>query len=54
MGEGAIEGDGFRTATVVATLPLQLVALFGLQFGELERQHPELAEKVRLVPAERR
>jgi hypothetical protein len=54
MGEGAIEGDGFRTATVVATLPLQLVALFGPQFGELERQHPELSEKVRLVPAERR
>jgi CRP-like cAMP-binding protein len=54
LGELAILGDGYRTASVVATSPMQLLAFFGLEFRRLEDEHPALAEKIRQAMAERR
>jgi CRP/FNR family transcriptional regulator, cyclic AMP receptor protein len=53
MGELAILGAGYRTASVVATSPIELFALFGLEFRRLEEDHPELAEKIRKAMTER-
>jgi len=53
LGEMAILGQGRRTATVTATSPMELVALFGLEFRRLQSDHPELAEKIRSVMVER-
>ena len=53
LGELAIWGAGHRTASVIATSPMRLVVLFGLEFRYLEREHSELAEKIRLVTTER-
>ena len=47
LGEKAILGGGRRTATVTATSPMQVLAMFGLDFRDLETGHPEIAEKVR-------
>src|SRR5262245_22912412 len=46
LGEKAILGEGRRTATVTATSPMALIAMFGLEFRNLQREHPELAEKI--------
>jgi len=32
---------------------MQLLALFGLEFRQLEKEHPDLAEKIRLATTER-
>ena len=53
MGELAILDGGYRTASVVASSPMQLLAMFGLEFRHLEREHPELTETIRQVMAER-
>jgi CRP-like cAMP-binding protein len=53
LGELAVKGAGQRTATVVAASPLRLFAFFGLELHDLEQQHPELADKIRQVMAER-
>ncbi len=53
LGELAILGAGHRTASVIASSPMQLLALFGLEFRQLEKEHPDLAEKVRLATTER-
>jgi CRP-like cAMP-binding protein len=53
IGELAVLGAGHRTATVVATTPVELFAFFGLEFHELEVRHPELTEKIRQAMAER-
>jgi len=46
FGEAAILGDGHRTADVVAATDLDLLALFGTQFRELQMELPDLAEKI--------
>ena len=53
LGELAILGAGYRTASVIATSPMQLLAFFGLEFRRLENEYPELAEKVRQATTER-
>jgi len=46
FGEAAIIGDGHRTADVVAVTNLELLALFGTHFRELQMEMPELAERI--------
>ena len=53
FGEAAILGDGRRTASVTTTSPATLVALFGTEFRRLERELPEVAERIRAALAER-
>ena len=53
FGEAAILGDGRRTATVTTTSPSTLVALFGTEFRRLERELPEVAERICAALAER-
>jgi CRP-like cAMP-binding protein len=53
IGELAVLGGGYRTATVVATTPVGLLAFFGLEFHELEQKHPELTQKIRQAMADR-
>ncbi len=47
FGELSIIGDGHRTATVKATSPVTLWSMFGTEFRSVERQFPELAERIR-------
>lgn len=47
FGEIAILGDGRRSADVVATTPMSVVAMFGQYFREMEREMPELAGRIR-------
>ncbi|HSV37683.1 MAG TPA: cyclic nucleotide-binding domain-containing protein [Nocardioidaceae bacterium] len=53
LGEISILDGGRRTATVTATSPMRLLALFGTQFRVLETEHPELAEKIQQVVDQR-
>jgi len=46
FGEAAIIGDGHRTADVVAATELELLAMFGTHFRELQMDMPELAERI--------
>jgi len=36
-----------RTASVVATTPLTAIVMFQREFREMERQHPEVADRLR-------
>lgn len=47
FGEIAILGDGRRSADVVATTPMSVVAMFGQYFREMEREMPEVAARIR-------
>ena len=53
FGELALTGDGRRTATVTATSPVTVAAMFGSQFRLLERDYPETAQRIRRAVAER-
>src|SRR5258708_966395 len=53
FGELALTGDGRRTATVTATSPVTLAAMFGSQFRLLERELPDAANRVRRAAADR-
>jgi voltage-gated potassium channel len=46
FGELALLGDGRRTATVTAASPSRVLVLFGTEFRRLQREHPELAERI--------
>ena len=46
FGEAAIIGDGRRTADVVATTDLEVLAMFGTRFRELQMELPELAASI--------
>jgi CRP-like cAMP-binding protein len=46
FGEAAILGDGHRTADVIATTDLELLALFGTHFREVQMEMPELAARI--------
>jgi CRP-like cAMP-binding protein len=59
VGEGDVFGEigllmtGTRTASVVATTPVRLVALFSREFRQIERGMPSVAEKLREIMRER-
>lgn len=54
FGEIAVLASGRRTATVVATSPMRLIALFKPEVWALERKAPVAAERLRSLIAERR
>jgi CPA1 family monovalent cation:H+ antiporter len=53
FGEIAVLMSGRRAATVVATSPMRLLALFKRDVWALERRSPALAERLRALVAER-
>jgi CRP/FNR family transcriptional regulator, cyclic AMP receptor protein len=53
FGEIAVLFGGVRTATVVATTPMKLVMLFNAELKRLDREVPEVADKLRGTVAER-
>jgi len=54
FGEMAVLVSGRRTATVTATSPMRLIALFKRDVWALERQAPETATRLRALIEERR
>ena len=54
FGEIAVIASGRRTATVVATSPMRLIALFKRDVWDLERRSPATAERLRALVTERR
>src|SRR5262245_16687933 len=54
VGEVAVLSSGRRTATVVATEPLRLIVFFKRDVWALERNAPEVAERLRELLAEHR
>ena len=54
FGEIAVMASGRRTASVVATSPMRLIALFKRDVWALERRSPTTAERLRTLVAERR
>jgi CRP-like cAMP-binding protein len=53
FGEVAVLASGRRTATVVATASMTLIAVFKRDVWALERRSPEAAERLRGLVAER-
>lgn len=53
FGEVALLATGARTASVIATTPMTLIAVFAREFEQLTRRHPELARTVRELMRER-
>lgn len=59
LGEGDVFGEigvlvtGTRRASVVATTPMRLVAMFSRDFKQIEGQMPALADRLREIMRER-
>ncbi len=53
FGEIAVVVSGRRTASVVATTPVQLIALFKRDIWALEQSSPQAAERLRSLIADR-
>jgi CRP/FNR family transcriptional regulator, cyclic AMP receptor protein len=53
FGEIGLLATGTRTATVVATSPMRLVAMFSREYKRLENQLPALANSLRETMAKR-
>jgi CRP-like cAMP-binding protein len=53
FGEIGVLATGTRTASVVASSPMRLVAMFVREFKQLERRMPALARTLRETMAER-
>jgi len=53
FGEVAVLASGRRTATVTATSPMTLIAVFKRDVWRLEQQSPEAAERLRSLVADR-
>jgi CRP-like cAMP-binding protein len=53
FGEIAVLVSGRRTASVIATSPMQLIAVFNRDVWALERECPGVAERLRALVAER-
>ena len=49
FGELAILGDGRRTATVVSTSPMKVVAIFGTVYRQIEAEMPDVAKRIEEV-----
>jgi len=54
FGEVAVISTGRRMASVTATSPMRLIALFKRDVWALERRSPQAAERLRTLVAERR
>jgi CRP-like cAMP-binding protein len=53
FGEIGLLATGTRTASVVSTSPMRLVAMFSREFKQLERRMPSLAKSLRETMASR-
>ena len=54
FGEMAILGEaGRRTASVMATSPMTLAAVFGTEFWRIEQELPEIVDRIRETAAAR-
>ena len=53
VGEIGLLLTGTRTASIVATRPTTVVAMFTREFKRLEKQVPEMAERLRATVRER-
>ena len=53
FGEIGLLATGTRTASVVATSPMRLLAMFSREFRQLENRTPGLAKSLRTTMAER-
>lgn len=53
FGEIAVLYGGVRTATVVAKTDMKLVMLFNSELARLDREMPEIADKLRATVADR-
>ena len=53
FGEIAVFYGGVRTATVVAKTPMKLVMLFNGELWRLDREVPQVADRLRLTIADR-
>jgi CRP/FNR family cyclic AMP-dependent transcriptional regulator len=53
VGEIAVVASGRRTATIVATSPMQLITLFKRDVWALERSAPQVAEQLRDLLSQR-
>ena len=53
FGEIAVFFGGVRTATVVAKTPMQLVMLFNGELARLDREVPQVADRLRATVADR-
>jgi CRP-like cAMP-binding protein len=53
FGEIGLLVTGKRTASVVATSPLRVIAIFDRDLRDLQREHPELEAQLRAAMAER-
>jgi CRP-like cAMP-binding protein len=53
FGEKAILDSGRRTADVVATTPMKLVAMFGADFRQLQAEFPDVANRIQSIVEQR-
>ena len=53
FGEIGLLATGTRTASIVATTPMQLVAIFSREFKQLEARMPQITEELRASMRER-
>jgi CRP/FNR family transcriptional regulator, cyclic AMP receptor protein len=53
FGEIGLLATGTRTASIVATTPMKLVAIFSREFKQLESRMPQIAENLRASMRER-
>jgi CRP-like cAMP-binding protein len=53
FGEIGLLATGTRTASVVASTPMRLLAMFSRDFQQIERKMPAVAEKLREAMRER-
>ena len=53
FGEIGLLATGTRTASIVATTPMKLVAIFSREFKQLEARMPQIAEDLRASMRER-
>jgi CRP-like cAMP-binding protein len=53
FGEIGLLATGTRTASIVATTPMKLVAIFAREFKQLEARMPQIAEELRASMRER-
>ena len=54
FGEIAVMASGRRTASVVATSPMRLIAFFKRDVWALDEESPKVAERLRTLAAEHR